>query len=244
MRRLLLGMAGLGFALGAARAADARCSSHFVQVFHDGGSLPRNGRIIVQGSIMSAKWVAAMQDPELISGNEHVPLSVVEPYMFKNTGRDFAQMVLVPQKPLTEGKTYRLAVKNVDTQDRDAIARTSFRITAGDTQAPTWNNAPKVLATNHAVLGCGPSTTATIGVDATDNGQPVTLYRVHFKERGTNTAVDFYVEAERGALRVGRGMCGGPAEPVPGKAYEISVTAVDDSGNLTPAPGAPLLAQF
>jgi hypothetical protein len=241
---LLLGLGALGLGLfGTPKTADARCSSHYVRILQHGG-VPSNGRMIVEGAIVSAAWVGAMQQPELVSGNERIPLSVVEPHVFKNTGRDFAQVVLVPQKALTQGKTYRLAVKNAAAEDRETLAHASFHAAGADAQAPVWTAAPKLMGTNHTQLGCGPSTSASISVDATDDGQPVTLYRVNFKERGATTAVNFYVQAEQGTLHVGRGMCGGPVEPVPGKAYEITVTAVDAAGNATPAPGGPLLAQF
>ena len=236
-------VAGLAV-LGSAKVADARCSSHFVHVLQATSGVPSNGRIIVQGAIASAAWVGAMQQPELRSGTERIPLDVVEPHVFKNTGRDFAQVVLVPKRPLTQGETYRLAVKNAAASDRDTLAQMSFRAAGADTQAPVWTTGPKVLGTNHTQLGCGPSTSATIRVDATDDGKAVTLYRVHFKERGAGAAVGFYVEADANVLHVGRGMCGGPVEPVPGKAYEITLSAVDAAGNLTPAPGAALLAQF
>jgi len=230
--------------LGSAKVADARCSSHFVHVLQATSGVPSNGRIIVQGAIASAAWVGAMQQPELLSGTERIPLDVAEPHVFKNTGRDFAQVVLVPKRPLTQGKTYRLAVKNAAASDRDTLTQMAFRAAGADTQAPVWTTGPKVLGTNHTQMGCGPSTSATIRVDATDEGQAVALYRVHFKERSASTAVDFYVRAESGTLNVGRGMCGGPVEPVPGKAYEITLTAMDAAGHATPAPGAPLLAQF
>lgn len=226
--------AGLGLCLGLAAPAAAKCSAGTVEVWPPvEAPLPPNGRVVVRATGASRAQLQglALRGPRLVSQNDKVPLRVLQ----RNDGEfSVSQVVLEPEAPLRPGTSYRLELPGVE-------AQAAWTTSAGpDQYAPRWSGPPSVLASQRQEMGCGPSSSVTIRVPASDD-RNLMLLEAQVRRRGSAASpVRFLVEVREGTAAIGHGMCAGPFRLEPGERYEATLRLVDAAGNEAPAPGAPL----
>lgn len=156
------------------------------------------------------------------------------------------QAVLVPERALQPNRTYKLVLS------RDATVPSThpdwFRAMLGpvawttgpasDKTPPRWSARPEPRKAVYQQFGCGPDSYVSINVSFAD-AEPL-LIRAEVRGAGKERPRRYLLEPFRGAIQIGREMCGGGFELASDQRYLVTLTAIDLAGNEAPAPGGPI----
>jgi hypothetical protein len=199
--------------------------------------LPLNPRIVITGfgTVQPDVEKLASYGPALVAANHRVALEVKQ----TNVGEmKISQAVLAPVEALKPGLHYRLAWKK--TPPGFAQPANWNAATTRDDTAPTWKSPPVASTGERAELGCGPAENVFVKLDVTDDAP--TLIRAR-ATRGNKTTEYLLLWNASEPLNIGHGMCSG-AFQLTNDAWSLELSAVDVSGNETPAPGGAIAFKY
>lgn len=239
MRALAAWVLGLGCLLGATEAR-AKCMAGALSVWPQ-DELPANGQLALELYGEQQRLARALPErrPRLVAEADEVPLVVEAVYPGEY---NLTAVVLVPSRTLRVGERYRLLIDGVPEEELSTWGEggrspITFRVTPADTEAPTWDEPPRLLRTRWVPMGCGPAIYAEVELAAKD--QHALTYLVELEDEAGGVR-RFPVRAWDGVLQIGHGMCSGGFVLHPGVRYRARITAVDTAGRSAPAPGEPL----
>lgn len=213
-----------------------------------GTPLPQNGHVHLVGTVLWARGVETLgeRQPVLVDGDVQIPLRVAEvqvgPYRW-------AHVELVPTQPLVVGHRYVLRsqpwkdpkswdfeltnMRATSKKDR-ALAWT---VTAPLEDAPKWIAPPSVMGLVHRRHRVGTALYAQVEVPA--DGE--LRFRTELRPVAGGPPHVALLAADRsGQIAVGTGNCSGALSLRPDAEYEVTISAVDLAGHVTPARGPPL----
>jgi hypothetical protein len=201
--------------------------------------LPVSGRLVIEShGMMGPEGFREDVAFELRSASEAVPLRIAERYGSAEAG---SEIVLSAIRALRLGTRYALYVDgklanpiDYDVHGGDVAWTTEVK---PDRSAPRWRSRPRV--TTDRVAGA-----LHIEVPADDESPVQILIDVqplgYAMPIGEGQKSSYLLWIEGGTVSLDLGPCGGAVRLKPGATYSIALTAVDASGNQSPAPGGRL----
>lgn len=216
----------------------AKCANSGFNVFPMGSSISANSYIVLEGYAASQEIIIALNKEYpiyLLSGNEKIKLNIQE---IKEGAFRLSQAVLIPEKALTEGKTYTLHIDKLPEGERldrynaesGDFEKISWTVTVADKEQPIMNTKISELDKSYELFGCGPSVYVTFDCNATDNN--ALLAKTTLKNLKSGKTQTYYLAVENGKIQVGHGMCSGAFSFDEDGNYEVSFEIMDAAGNI------------
>jgi hypothetical protein len=219
---------------------NASCSWNDLSVFPTGKNIKKNSIFIIDGYGASQEVIKGLNKKYpvyLVSGNLKIKLKVKEVLVGQF---HLTQAVLVPETILTVGIEYTLVINklpkfeslgnwNSELQKSEPLV---YKVVEGiDTIKPTFSSAPKEIKKSLIYLGCGPSIHVVFDCEVIDSSEY--LVKATVKNIKTSIETSYYVESDKGTIKIGHGMCSGAFDFDESDNYEIEFSIVDASGNYT-----------
>lgn len=155
------------------------------------------------------------------------------------------QAIFLPSKKLQADITYRLAIDNLPTNEKQYkwnFTKEHFKpiewlVESGDDKSPpAWKSSPYLTDKSYLTYGNGPQIQAEFHIDITENAEY--LIKTTLVNTFTNDSATFYIIPwDSVSLLVGHRMCEGAFKYSYGDPYVVKFEPMDASGNLTPWQG-------
>jgi hypothetical protein len=216
------------------------CAWNGLSAFPSGKTIKQNSIIVIDGYLASQEVVKKLNKKYpvyLVNGKHKIRLIVKEILIgqFRLT-----QAVLVPESNLTVGLEYTLVIDKLpkdESLDRwnNELEKSEpivYKVVDGiDTIKPTFKTTPKEIKKSLIYYGCGPAVYVDFDCIVIDSSEY--LIKATVKNIKTGNETSYYVEPDKGTLKIGHGMCSGAFDFEEGDNYEIEFSIIDASGNLT-----------
>jgi hypothetical protein len=223
-----------------ANAKCVKCSSSGIWAFPSGHSIKENPIFVLTGYESSQVVILELNKKHnvyLQSGGKKIKLLVTDTYigLFRLT-----QAILKPETVLEAGQEYTLYIDGLD--QNEALNRFNpvtkelepirYKVIAGtDMQKPDLTTRPSELTKTLVYYGCGPAKYVVFSCPVKDASEIIVKTIVRNINTGKETM--FYIEPEKGKIKIGHGMCSGAFDFKDSDDYEVEFSFADASGNLT-----------
>ena len=242
-------LTGLGVALLSGWWAFADCAMGSFSCWPNTDKLPVNGVLVLTaaGAYQATLDALAQQDCRLslVSDGDSVPLAAEAVYVGSYQQK---QLVLRPQRPLTEGASYGLRVTEgksdflsiwlaqCERMSASAAAhaawyRSSWTIGPAVRTQPAWEAQPRLGQTSHFLFGCGPAKNQDVKVKVEGAANALVLVKLDGKAGDSATQL---LPIREGKIGIGHGMCYGGFKLAKDVQYSAELTLVGASGALGP----------
>lgn len=216
------------------------CNTSGIYVWPKAGEISPNSIFVIEGYFESQnliRQIGKMQHVYLMSDHDTVLCSVTKRY----EGQFYlTQAVIVPNKLLVAGQTYRLFINHLNSTDSTDFNRNKDKFVwkvghSTDKISPEWKNAPKEFYKGCTQFGCGPAISVTFCASTIDNSPVLVLARI--RNMKNDSIAEYYIQADSCTFSVGHGMCSGPFVFEDSSEYEGTFHLMDASGNISNGPG-------
>lgn len=217
----------------------ADCHNSGIYVWPTGETIKQNSVFVVIGYASSQEIIRQINQKNqayLVSGKEKIKLIAKDFYAgeFRLT-----QVVLQPEKPLTEGTTVQLVIEEsskekihkINHYDKKPIWKVTKDI---DTESPVWVDKPIEKNKSIQYFGCGPASYVNFSAKTKDDSE--VLIKVSVTAKDSKQTTTYLLMIEKEILSIGHGMCSGAFRLINDAEYQVSFDLMDSSGNETKWP--------
>ncbi|MBC7448227.1 MAG: hypothetical protein H7330_09235 [Hymenobacteraceae bacterium] len=243
MKKIILILLAL---LPALRGA-AKCGGRGLWVWPTSSFVSTNAVFVLNANGLSQEVITNLNKKHavyLISENQKVRLQVREVCVGQYL---ITQAVLVPIDPLVVGADYQLIIENLPQYqalesrktEMGRLEQPHWKVSASLAPEPiAWLSSPKVVNKQKIEYGCGPERYVTFNYALAISGEY--LLKTTIQGAGDNFKTTYYLEAERGQVSVGHGMCSGAFLLADNSHYEVTFDVFDAQGNVFAWQGPPI----
>lgn len=220
----------------------ADCAGSGLYFWPNGKNLSSSSIIMIEGYAASQNLIDTLCElypVYLVHEDEKIALKIKE---IRKGQFYLTQVLLIPEKRLSAGKTYSLVIEgleedytaatrwNSNTQKHESVEWTVMD--EGDAVPPAWEIKPTLIGTDVVHYGCGPAEFASFKLSVKDDSPVLVRVSVTGKSSGINTI--YYLDITgKNELEIGHGMCSGAFTFETDKEFDVRFDLLDAAGNVT-----------